>query len=310
MRKHLTALIICVLWICLISQAGHAEESSSPNIYRRGSLQNARIQFETKKVGHVAFLGGSITEMNGFRPLVCELLKRRFPDTKFTFTNAGIASTCSTTGEFRLATDVLDKGPVDLLFVEFAVNDDQDADHTRQECIRGMEGTLRHLRDHNPNADVVVLYFINPSILTSIQANKTPLTIGSHEEVAEHYQISAINLAKELADRIKAGTMTWERFGGVHPGKPGNELCASLIEQFLSDAWKVPLPADATMVKHRLPEPIDPNHYGRGRFLDSNKVVLGDGWKWETPDWKKLPGECRERFAGFRCSGRRSRDPN
>ena len=139
----------------------------------RGSLTNSRIQFEQKKVGHVAFMGGSITEMNGYRPLVCDLLKRRFPETKFTFTDAGIASTCSTTGAFRLATDVLAKGPVDLFFVEFAVNDDQDAGHARRECIRGMEGIIRHVRAHNPNADIVLIYFVNPAMLKTIQAEST-----------------------------------------------------------------------------------------------------------------------------------------
>src|SRR6185312_10434682 len=103
------------------------DREGNPNVHRRGSLTNSRLYFEKKKVGHVVFLGGSITEMNGYRPLVCDYLRKRFPQTKFTFTNAGIASTCSTTGAFRLASDVLDKGPVDLLFVEFAVNDDQDA---------------------------------------------------------------------------------------------------------------------------------------------------------------------------------------
>ena len=99
------------------------------NIVLRGNLGNARLQFERNKAGRVAFMGGSITEMQGYRPLVGQLLQRRFPDTKFTFIDAGISSTCSTTGAFRLAHDVLDQGPVDLFFVEFAVNDDQDAGH-------------------------------------------------------------------------------------------------------------------------------------------------------------------------------------
>ena len=41
----------------------------------------------------------------------------------------GIASTCSVTGAHRLTRDVLSKGDVDLFFIEFAVNDDQDAGH-------------------------------------------------------------------------------------------------------------------------------------------------------------------------------------
>ncbi len=272
-------------------------EGNKSNVNLRGSLTNSRIQFEKNKVGHVAFMGGSITEMNGYRPLVCDQLKRRFPDTKFTFTDAGVASTCSTTGAFRLATDVLDKGPVDLFFVEFAVNDDQDAGHTRRECIRGMEGIIRHVLEHNPNADIVITYFVNPAMLQTIQDGKTPLTIASHEEAAAHYAVSSVNLALEVADRIRAGALTWERYGGVHPARPGNELCASLIEELLARAWKGPLPAEAATVKHRLPDvPLDANHYGAGRFIDPKKATLGEGWKLEAPDWKKNPGQWRERF--------------
>ena len=71
---------------------------SDANIHQRGAFQNARLHFEPEKKGHVAFIGGSITEMNGYRPLVMALLKRRFPATEFTFTAAGISSTCSSTG--------------------------------------------------------------------------------------------------------------------------------------------------------------------------------------------------------------------
>ena len=78
--------------------------------------QNSRIQFEQNKRGHVAFIGGSITEMDGYRPMVCKMLKKRFPDTEFNFTAAGISSTCSDTGAFRMQRDVLSKGPLDMLF--------------------------------------------------------------------------------------------------------------------------------------------------------------------------------------------------
>lgn len=272
-------------------------EGNKSNVYLRGSLNNSRLQFEKKKTGHVAFMGGSITEMNGYRPLVCDLLQRRFPKTKFTFTDAGISSTCSTTGAFRLATDVLAKGPVDLFFIEFAVNDDQDAGHTRRECIRGMEGIVRHVLAHNPNTDIVFTYFVNPAMLKTIQDGKVPLTIAGHEEVARHYAISGVNLAKEVADRIRAGSLTWERYGGVHPARPGNELCAALIEELLNRAWKEPLPADAVAENHRLPDaPLDANNFAAGRFLDPKKATLGAGWIRETPDWKKIPGQWRERF--------------
>ncbi len=150
-------------------------EERKSNVHVRGDFTNARLQFEMKKTGHVAFIGGSITEMNGYRPLVCDFLTKRFPETRFTFTDAGIASTCSTTGAFRLVKDVLAKGLVDLFFIEFAVNDDQDAGHARRECLRGMEGILRQALAHNPNMDIVNTYFVNPSMLKIIQEGKTPI---------------------------------------------------------------------------------------------------------------------------------------
>ncbi|MBE3070388.1 MAG: hypothetical protein IMZ66_09160, partial [Planctomycetes bacterium] len=127
------------------------------NVIVRGGISSARLRFHADRRGHVVFLGGSITEMDGYRPMVSEMLRKRFPETAFTFTSAGIASTCSTTGAFRLAADVLDRGPVDLAFVEFAVNDDQDTHHTPAECVRGMEGIVRHLRRACPRADVVIV---------------------------------------------------------------------------------------------------------------------------------------------------------
>jgi len=267
------------------------------NVNFRGSLDNSRNRFQNEKKGHVAFIGGSITEMNGYRPMVCENLKRRFPETEFTFTDAGISSTCSTTGAFRLAEDVLSKGPVDLFFIEFAVNDDQDAGHARRECIRGVEGILRRARRHNPNMDIVITHFVNPGMLAQLQGGKTPLSIRAHEDVASRYAVSTIHLAKEIAEQVTAGTVTWAQFGGTHPKPFGNKICADMIERLFDGAWSEPLEKAAEPIEHVLPqEPIDALHYGSGRFVDLTTATVKSGWKIETPVWKELPGGKRGRF--------------
>ena len=274
--------------------------AGEPNIQLRGSMANCRIQFERAKTGHVAFIGGSITEMNGYRPMVCEILRKRFPDTKLTFTDAGISSTCSTTGAFRLERDVLSKGPVDLFLVEFAVNDDQDAAHARRTCIRGMEGLVRHTRRHNPHADLVITYFVNPGMLKLLQEGKTPLSIGAHAEVARHYGVSAIHLAREVAQSVTAGTLTWKQFGGTHPAPHGNRICAQMIDGLMAQAWKTPLPADAKKTPHPMPaKPLDPRHYGNGRFIDPAKAHVTSGWTLGVPPWKQLKGNCRGRFVNL-----------
>ncbi len=263
----------------------------------RGQFENARIRFEQERKGTVAFIGGSITEMDGYRPMVCSILQKRFPNTEFTFIPAGISSTCSTTGAFRLADDVLSKGCVDLLFVEFAVNDDQDAHHDRASCIRGMEGLIRHARQVNPAMDIVITYFVNESILSTLQSGETPLSIAAHRSVAEHYKIPTIHLAQEVADEIAAGTLTWKQFGGVHPAPHGNAICARMIDELFSRFWSMPLPRQCSVTAHPLPEaPLDPFHYGSGRFIDPAKAHVVSGWTLGVPLWKDLPGSKRGRF--------------
>ncbi len=244
----------------------------------------------------MAFIGGSITEMNGYRPMVTAYLKKRFPKTKFKFTDAGISSTCSTTGAFRLEDHILKNGPIDLFFVEFAVNDDQDAAHAERDCLRGMEGLIRHTRAHNPFADIINTHFVNPGMLKQIQNGKEPMTMRVHERVAKVYNVSTIRLAHEVAQRIGEKTLTWKKFGGTHPGPVGNRVCADMIEALLNSCWSKDLPASTQLSQHVLPKAIDKRSYSRGRFIDISKAKALKGFKIEVPQWKKLPGNCRTRF--------------
>ncbi len=275
----------------------------SKNVHYRSHLDHSRQAFEKEKQGTVAFLGGSITEMNGYRVMVQADLQARFPDTQFTFINAGISSTCSTTGAFRLAEDVLAAKP-DLLFVEFAVNDDQDASHAARECIRGMEGILRRARTALPDLDIVVTHFVNPPMLQQLQNGETPTSSGAHEWVASHYGISSIDLAREVAERIAAGTLTWQQYGGTHPKEPGNRIAAVMIADLLNTAWSDPISDHPHNEPHRLAKQIDKNSYVHGKLLPPTAAKLGKGWVVHRPDWANLPGSNRERFSDMQllCS--------
>lgn len=267
---------------------------SDRHVFLRGTLTNSLYQFREKKTGHVAFIGGSITQMNGYRPMVASLLQKRFPETTFTFTPAGISSTCSTTGAFRLATDVLAKGPVDLFFIEFAVNDDQDAGHSSQECVRGMEGIVRQVRAHNPAADMVITYFVNPGMLKQLQEGKTPLTMAAHDRVANHYQVSTIHLAKEIAHLTLARTISWEQYGGTHPKPFGNAIGTAMIDQLLEKAWLAP--ATKKQPHATVQTLLDSHSYSQGHFRRPDQAKIRSGWKWEVPRWQGLPGSKRSQF--------------
>lgn len=263
-------------------------------VIRRGGLTNCMAAFEADKKGVVAFLGGSITEMDGYQTKVSGILRQMFPRTEFEFINAGIASTCSTTGAFRLSRDVLSKGKVDLLFAEFAVNDNQDAAHTSQECVMGMEGIARHTLLENPLADVVFLYSANESHIAAYQSGQTPVEIAAHEAVAEAYSLCSVNFAADIAARLAAGEFDWEKFGGVHPADFGAELYAQSVRGLLESCrtdFKGRRPA-----AHRLPAVMDEDSYFGGCLVGVDKVKADSGWEIGIPDWQSIPGATRERF--------------
>ena len=269
----------------------------SENLTARCSFSNSLEAFEKNKTARVAFMGGSITEMNGYRPMLSKWLEQRFPKTKFEFINAGISSTCSTTGAYRLPRDVLDHGPIDLFFIEFAVNDDQDAGHSIESCIRGMEGIIRQMRLKSPKTDLAVTYFVNPGMLEQLRAGKKPVPMASHERVLQEYGVSRVHLARELAHQIKNGSFSWKKFGGTHPKEPGNRLCTNMHMEMLERAW------DSKTIKtskdKKIPaQPIDPNSYFNGRFLSPREATLTDGWKFSEPDWKNISGKKRSRYLG------------
>jgi hypothetical protein len=121
--------------------------------------------------------------------------------------------------------------------------------------------------------------------------------VEAHEAVAKHYDVSTINLAKEAAEEITAGTLTWKQYGGVHPAPYGNRICANMIDGLFGLAWKQP--SGAGVKAHPVPGPLDPLNYENGRFMDPKAARVKQGWTLAVPDWKSLPGSKRERFTSI-----------
>lgn len=276
------------------------------NVTYRGAYSNSRLIFERTKRGRVAFLGGSITEMDGYRPMVCDFLRARFPETEFDFIAAGVSSTCSDVGAFRLATDVLSRGQVDLFFVEYAVNDDQDGRFDLTHSLRGMEGIVRHIRRANPNVDIVMTFFANENLMAQYASGKVGTSIQAHSKVAERYDISTVNLCKEIQEEIASGALTWQEYGGVHPAPRGNRICADMIETILTQR------ADGTELQaHAMPEALDPYSYSNaswrgfdgvgtnvGVAITAGDALAQGAFQLYEPDWSKIPGSFRSNFGG------------
>ncbi len=248
----------------------------------RHGLTNSRIKFQRQQ-GRVAFLGGSITYNPGWRNMVCEYLQQRFPETQFDFIAAGIPSTGSTPGAFRLTRDVFKNGPVDLLFEEAAVNDATNA-RTDIDHIRGMEGIVRHARMLNPDIDIILMYFVDPEKMQTYNEGSVPAVIRNHEKVAKYYQLPSLNLALEVTERINAGQFDWANdFRNLHPSPFGQNVYFRSMKHLLDTAWVEPLPENVRVTANPMPaKPLDRFSYYRGRYVDIGEAKLANGFVYDA----------------------------
>jgi sialidase-1 len=254
----------------------------------RSTMQNSFLKFTNEKTGRVAFMGGSITEGGGWRDSVCAHLQHKFPDTKFEFINAGISSTGSTPGAFRLKDDVLSKGTIDLFFEEAAVNDRTNGFNDVAQ-IRGMEGIIRHMRLANPNADIIMMHCVDPDKIKDYNDGHVPTEIANHEKVAEHYKANTINWAKEVTDRINAKEFTWKSdFKDLHPSPFGHKLYSGSLNQFLDAAYDL-ASKEKEFKPHAIPDILDPFSYAGGNYTSINQATSLTGWK-IIDRWKPTDG--------------------
>lgn len=261
----------------------------------RHGLTNSRIKFQRQKKGRVAFLGGSITYNPGWRNMVCEYLQQRFPETRFEFIAAGIPSTGSTPGAFRLRRDVFKYGPVDLLFEEAAVNDATNG-RSDIEQIRGMEGIVRQAHMLNPEVDIVLMHFVDPGKMKIYNEGSVPAVVRNHEKVAEYYQLPSLNLALEVSERINAGQFDWPNdFRDVHPSPFGQNVYFRSMKLLLDTAWAGPL-TEAVKSNPMPAEPLDPFSYYKGRYMNIDEAELVEGFVYDAA-WNPRDGKgLREGF--------------
>lgn len=291
-RSHLPGMMLLATLLC----AAVAETHYDPNVLPKGheyfelrdGIANSQLKFEREKVGRIAFLGGSITAGGGWRDHTIRYFQEKFPQTKFDFISAGIGSMGSVPHAFRLERDVLAKGPVDLLFVEAAVNDTSNTSDPAH-MLRGMEGVVRHARMANPLTDIVHLHFVMPPHMTDYNKGKVPESIAQHEKIAVAYGNPSLQLAQEVTDRINAGEFTWDQdFKGLHPSPFGHQLYANSIARLLNSAFAKPLAAKAK--SHAPPPAVDEKSYFRGRLGNISEVKNLKGFT-TVPSWKPTDGK-------------------
>ena len=131
-----------------------------------------------------------------------------------------------------------------------------------------------------------------------LQKGEDPVSTKAHSDAAAHHNVSVNHFAKEVTELISSGTINWKKFGGVHPSKFGNTMCAAIIEKALLKKWSEELPSNAEKIEFPVKSLLDKKSYIRGRFIDNVDVELIEDFVISVPDWSKKPGgTVRRHFA-------------
>ncbi len=289
MRPNLIALVIL-----LAAGSGIAADeyplAAAVECRPRAGLPNFLAKLKGGKEVRVAYLGGSITAQEGWRPKTLAWFQKTYPEAKVSQINAAIGGTGSDLGVFRLKQDVLDHRP-DLMFVEFAVND---GGHAPESIYRCMEGIVRQTWKAYPDCDICFVYTLVDEFAPTLQEGKFPRAASAMEKIADHYGIPSIHMGLKVAQLAKEGKLVFKgelpglvqekqpavpvivfSKDGVHPyPETGHELYLQSIVR----SWPGIEEASKNARPHELKAAFVADNYERAQMVSIEKAKLSAGF--------------------------------
>ena len=236
----------------------------------------------------LGFIGGSITDprpgYNWPEPVAAWFV-RRFPGARIAVENAAIGATGSELAVFRAQRDLIDRG-CDLVFIEFAVNDNGEPPERR---ARTREGLVRKLLA-GQGRDLMLVYTFCEDMRPEMAAGEMPASIADFEAIADHYAIPSAWMGLHALRQVEAGQMTMEEWlpDGLHPEHRGSasygECVVGLLEKELLGS---PSPGTIPTGDAR-PAPLNPHHWESAAALPFSAVRLDGPWllrRWPHLIW-------------------------
>lgn len=270
-----------------------------PTLYIRNGMANVFNKLKSESEVTIAYLGGSITNHEGYRKYNQEWFESEYPNTKINFINAGIGGTGAELGVFRIDDDVLKYNP-DLVFVEFAVNDGS-TDSLR--LSNSIEGIIRKIKRRNSSTDICFLYTINEPMVGGMKLGQLYCSVKIIDRVAEHYNLPSVNFGVEvvkllmhgrLVFKAPAGTVFEDKIvftnDGTHPTfDQGHVLYSDILSKSLKEIRYT------TDISTLFPEPLYDTNYEYALMLSPSELTKTGSWN--TIDTShKLYKLCESRY--------------
>ena len=262
------------------------------NRYRAG-LPNFFSKLRAGETVNIAYLGGSITEAkNGWRDQSMKWLQEVYPKTVITQINAGIGGTGSDLGVFRLKKDVLVHKP-DLIFVEFAVNDNNLAPQIIRQT---MEGIVRQIWRADKQIDICFVYTLTGTTAETLVEGKVTKAIQAMDDIAEHYKIPSIHLGIEVLQLFKEKKLVFRGLPEEFPDKivfskdnthPYEQTGHKLYTDVLKKALKEMASLKREPFKRDL-APYEVDNWEDAQMITLEEVTKEGKWEVVAPNDKKI----------------------
>ena len=283
MKTTLNSMLAGLLALAATAAAGAGDDpKAAAELRARDGLPNFFAKLAAGGPVRVAYLGGSITAANGWRPKTFAWFKEQFPKAELVEINAAISGTGSDYGACRLAGDVLAQHP-DLVFMEHRVNGGGGFEW------KSVEGIVRQIWKANPKTDICLVYTLSQGMLKELQAGRQTSFGAVMETVANAYGIPSIDLGVEIAKREKSGSLVFKgdtavpgklvfSKDGVHPGDEGHNVYRDVIARSMLAMEKTGKPE-----AHRLPAALEARCWETAGLLPVARAALSAGWKTVDP---------------------------
>ena len=296
------------------------------SLIQTGNLYRVQKAIEKARKGDevvVAYLGGSITQGAGAKPIHSECyayrsylaFKKRFgkaDGSNVKFIKAGAGGTCSELGLTRYDMDVLRRGSVvpDIVFLEYAVNDA--GDETDGVCF---ESLVRLAMDGPGHPAVILLFSV---FMDDFNLQERMIPVGRRCQAA---MISLKNaVTPQFSEENPVITKRQYFYDLFHPSNDGHRIMADCIDYFWEKAAEAPKEAKDAVIdtapaigeRYRTLLSFDRSNYKEhdavkclteGGFTETDRIlqcVEKDDNPQATPEfpdnWMKVPEEAKGPF--------------
>ena len=204
-----------------------------------------------KNAVKIAYLGGSITwggnadpvDLNSWRAIVSRWFVENLPDSLVTNINAGIGSTGSFYGSYRVYDDCQLGSPLppDLMFLEVTANDTYDK-LTEEQVKVNVESIIRQAYAANPKMQIIIIHVTDWPTKNTVSTQRKWIA-----QIADHYGIPQIAVGEKMYNVLlkdNGGVAptsqtdeAWTKYitDYCHPSNAGHALYAEYIIEFLTE---------------------------------------------------------------------------